>query len=68
MATTTMVVSPLASQTPPKNKRRLFAEARQNSLHKLSVIFDHGNKNDGAYTEKVGDDKLRALRISAAHF
>lgn len=45
MATTTMVVSPLAMQPTPKNKRRLFAEARQNSLQKLSVIFDHGHKN-----------------------
>lgn len=45
MATTTMVVSPLATQSSPKNKRRLFAEARQNSLQKLSIIFDHGLKN-----------------------
>lgn len=45
MATTTMVVSPLATQSAPKNKRRLFAEARQNSLQKLSIIFDHGLKN-----------------------
>lgn len=45
MGTTTMVISPLATENSPKTKRRLFAEARQTSLQKLSVIFDHGNKN-----------------------
>ncbi|XP_045490348.1 serine/threonine-protein phosphatase 2A 55 kDa regulatory subunit B alpha isoform isoform X1 [Pieris rapae] len=77
MATTTMVVSPLATQSPPKNKRRLFAEARQNSLHKLSVIFDHGNKsgNGGETTwcfsqvkGTLEDDVTEADLISCVEF
>lgn len=59
MATTTMVVSPLATQSSPKNKRRLFAEARHNSLQKLSIIFDHGHKNGKTrHTKKRGNSVL----------
>ncbi|XP_032523213.1 serine/threonine-protein phosphatase 2A 55 kDa regulatory subunit B alpha isoform isoform X1 [Danaus plexippus] len=77
MATTAMVVSPLASQPSPKNKRRLFAEARQNSLQKLSVIFDHGNKNGNGgettwcFSQVKGtleDDVTEADLISCVEF
>ncbi|XP_047036261.1 serine/threonine-protein phosphatase 2A 55 kDa regulatory subunit B alpha isoform isoform X2 [Helicoverpa zea] len=77
MATTTMVVSPLATQPSPKNKRRLFAEARQNSLQKLSIIFDHGNKNGNGgettwcFSQVKGtleDDVTEADLISCVEF
>lgn len=57
-----MVVSPLATQPSPKNKRRLFAEARQNSLQKLSIIFDHGNKNGKWKTETIDILKVTIRR------
>ncbi|KPJ03814.1 Protein phosphatase PP2A 55 kDa regulatory subunit [Papilio xuthus] len=77
MATTAMVVSPLATQSSSKNKRRLFAEARQNSLQKLSVIFDHGNKNGNGgettwcFSQVKGtleDDVTEADLISCVEF
>ncbi|KAL0811470.1 hypothetical protein ABMA28_009870 [Loxostege sticticalis] len=77
MSTTTMVVSPLATQSSPKNKRRLFAEARQNSLQKLSIIFDHGNKNGNGgettwcFSQVKGtleDDVTEADLISCVEF
>ncbi|XP_026323181.1 serine/threonine-protein phosphatase 2A 55 kDa regulatory subunit B delta isoform [Hyposmocoma kahamanoa] len=77
MATTTMVVSPLATQSSPKNKRRLFAEARQNSLQKLSIIFDHGLKNSNGgettwcFSQVKGtleDDVTEADLISCVEF
>ncbi|CAG9118900.1 unnamed protein product [Plutella xylostella] len=74
--TTTMVVSPLATQSSPKNKRKLFAEARQNSLQKLSIIFDHGNKGNGGETTwclsqvkgTLEDDVTEADLISCVEF
>ncbi|XP_045780537.1 serine/threonine-protein phosphatase 2A 55 kDa regulatory subunit B alpha isoform [Maniola jurtina] len=77
MATTAMVMSPLATQPSPKNKRRLFAEARQNSLQKLSVIFDHGHKNGNGgettwcFSQVKGtleDDVTEADLISCVEF
>ncbi|XP_028028089.1 serine/threonine-protein phosphatase 2A 55 kDa regulatory subunit B alpha isoform isoform X1 [Bombyx mandarina] len=77
MATTTMVVSPLAAQPSTKNKRRLFAEARQTSLQKLSIIFDHGHKNGNGgettwcFSQVKGtleDDVTEADLISCVEF